>query len=38
MIVSTVLDHACIGDNAELIAPDTDLLIMLIYFWSSLMG
>ena len=38
MIVSTVLDHACTGDNVELIAADIDLLIMLIYFWSSLMG
>ena len=38
MIVSTVLDHACTRDNVELIAADTDLLIMLIYFWNSLMG
>ena len=38
MIVSTVVDHACAGDNIELIAADTDLLIMLIYFWNSLMG
>ena len=38
MIVSTVLDHACTGDNVELIAADTDLLIMLTYFWNSLMG
>ena len=38
MIVFTVLDHACTGDNAEVIAAGTDLLIMLIYFWNSLMG
>ena len=38
MIVSTVLDHACTGDNVELLADDTDLLIMFIYFWNSLMG
>ena len=38
MIVSTVLDHAYTGENVELIAADTDLLIMLIYFWNSLMG
>ena len=38
MIVSTVLDHACAGDNVQLIATDTDLPIMLIYFWNSLMG
>ena len=34
MIVFTVLDHACTGDNFELTAADTDLLIMLIYFWK----
>ena len=34
MIVSTVLDHACTRDNVELIAADTDLLIMLTYFWK----
>ena len=38
MIVSTILDHACNGDNIQLIAADTDLLIMVIYFWNSLMG
>ena len=38
MIVSTVFDHACTGDNTELIAADTDLLIFLIYFWNNLMG
>ena len=38
MIVSAVLDHACTGDNVEIIASDTDLLIMLVYFWNSLMG
>ena len=38
MIVSTAVDHACAGDNIELIAADTDLLIMLLYFWNSLMG
>ena len=38
MIASTALDHACTGDNVELIAADTDLLIMLIYFWNSLIG
>ena len=38
MIVSTVLDHTCNADNVELIAANTGLLIMLIYFWKSLMG
>ena len=38
MIVSTVLDHACIGDNIELIAADADVLIKLTYLWNSLMG
>ena len=38
MSVSTVLDHVCTGDNVEMIAADTDLLIMLIYFWNSIMG
>ena len=38
IIVSTVLDHACTENNVELIAADTDLLIMLIYFSKSLMG
>ena len=38
LIVSTVLDYACIGKNACLLASDTDLLIMLIYFWNDLMG
>ena len=38
MIVSTVLDHTCTGDNVELIAANTDLLIMLIFFWNRLMG
>ena len=38
MIVSAVLDHACTGDNVELISAGTDLLIMLIYFWNSLIG
>ena len=38
MIVSTVLDHACIGDNVELIAADADVLIKLTYLRNSLMG
>ena len=38
MIVSTILDHACTRDNVELIAADADLLMMLVYFWNSLMG
>ena len=37
MIAFTVLNHTCTGDNVELIAADTDLLIMLTYFWNSLM-
>ena len=37
-IVSTVLDHACAGENVCLIATDTDLLIMLIYMWNNMMG
>ena len=35
MIVSTVLDHVCTGDNVELIAADTDLLIMLKYTFGT---
>ena len=31
-----VLDHSCTGGNVELIAADTDLLIMLVHFWNSL--
>ena len=31
MVVSTVLDYACTGGNVELIAADTDLLIMPLY-------
>ena len=38
MIVSTVLDHACIRDKVELIAADADVLIKLTYLWNSLMG
>ena len=37
-IVSAVLDHACKGEDVFLFASDTDLLIMLIYFWNNLMG
>ena len=38
MVVSTVLDYACTGCKMELIAADTDLLIMLIYVWNSIIG
>ena len=38
MVVSTVLDHACTGGNVEIIAAETDNLIILKYFWNSLMG
>ena len=31
VIVSNVLDFACLGHEVELIGADTDLLIMLIY-------
>ena len=37
-IVSAVLDYACKGEDVFLFASDTDILIMLIYFWSNLMG
>ena len=37
MIVSTVLDCACTGD-VTLLAADTDLFIMLLYFWNNCMG
>ena len=37
-IVSAVLDHCCEGENVVLLAADTDLLIMLLYFWNDLMG
>ena len=38
VVVSSALDHTCAGRNVEIIAADTDLMIMLIYFWKSLMG
>ena len=38
MVVFTALDHACSGGNVELIVADTDPLIMLTYFWNSLIG
>ena len=38
MVVSTILDCACTGGNVELIAVHTDLLIMFIYVWNSIMG
>ena len=38
MVVSTVLDYACTGGNVELISADTDILIMLIYVWNSILG
>ena len=38
MVVATFFDHAYTGGNVKLIAADTDLLIMLIYFCNSLMG
>lgn len=38
VIASTVLDHACAGGNMELIAADSKHLIILKYFWNSLMG
>ena len=37
-IVSAVLDYACVEEDVFLVATDTDLLLMLIYFWSNLMG
>ena len=36
MVVSTVLDYACTGGNVELIAADTDLLIVLMYVWNCI--
>ena len=36
MVVSTLLDYACTEGNVELIAADTDLLIMLIYVWKTI--
>ena len=38
MIVSAILDYACTRGNVELTAADTDLLIMFIYVWNSIMG
>ena len=37
-IVSKVLDYACAGNSVKLIRGDTDLLIMLLHFWSSEMA
>ena len=34
MFVSTVIDYAYTGGNVELVAADTDLLIMLICVWN----
>ena len=36
VIVSNVLDFACLGHEVELIGADTDLLIMLIYMWNEM--
>ena len=38
MAVSTVPDYVCTGGNVELIAVDTDILIMLKYVWNSIIG
>ena len=38
MIVSSVLDHACTGSDVTLVAADTDLFVMLLYFWNNCMG
>ena len=37
-IVFKVLDYACAGNSVKLIGADTDLLIMLLYFWKSEMA
>ena len=37
-IVSKVLDYACAGNSVKLIRADTDLLIMLLYFWNGEMA
>ena len=36
VVVFTILDHVCSGSNVT--AGDTNLLIVLIYFWNNLMG
>ena len=36
VIVSNVLDFACLGHEVELIGADTDLSIMLIYMWNEM--
>ena len=38
MFVSTVIDYAYTVGNVELVAADTDLLIMLICVWKSILG
>ena len=38
MVVSTVLNQSYSGGNMELIAADTNLLIMFIYIWNSIIG
>ena len=38
IIVSNVLDFACLGHEVEQIGADTDLLVMLIYMWNEMMG
>ena len=34
-VVCKVLVYACVGNSVKLIGADTELLIMLLYFWNS---
>ena len=38
VIASKTLDYACAGNSLKLIRADSDLLIMLLYFWNSEMA
>ena len=38
VIVSNILDFACLGHEIKQIGADTDLVIMLIYMWNEMMG
>ena len=37
-IVDAALDIACIGKVVTVVADDSDVLVLLVYFWNSEMG
>ena len=38
MYVSEAFDLACVGESVTVVASDTDILVMLLYFWSNEMA